>query len=1274
MLRKLFTIVMGFILICSMAIMADIREGPTNDSPPQKMEQTTATFTVTNTNDSGPGSLRDAINAANANLGKDTIIFAIPGAGVQTIFPLSQLPPLMDMSGVLIDGLSQPGASAGITPPTFNLLIEIDGANAGVSHGIWIQSSNNTIRGLIINNFEQNGIYIQGGPDQEACYNYISQNIIGADSSGTIAKGNGRNQSSLWAGVYIGNQPGPQGYACDNTIEINLISANYAEGVSIVGPIIPGDVWRNFVVDNYIGTDINGNSDLGNMHEGVCLCEGTHENVVGGNLISGNDYDGIGIQGYYYEPPIQTYLNIIQDNTIGLTVNGTALGNSYHGIAIGEYGPSQWGYADSNQIGPNNIIAYNGHDGVSVWEHGASANNADNNLIFQNSIYDNTELGIDLQNDGVTANDLGDPDTGPNQEVNFPVITNITYVSGTGATISGTLDIDTSPNQAKIEVFLAAIDPTGYGEGKTYLGSTTPDGVGNWSITIASVNPGDYITATTTDLNNNTSEFCANVQVPGGPSADTCEFYKSPYTDYAPQGMPDFDQKQDAWNDPQGWTHCGPVAVANCLWWFDSKFEPNPLDPRPFGVTTPNDGYNLITAYGQWDDHDTNNVQPLVNNLANLMGTNLAGRGTNLQNLVNGTQQFIANAGLSQDYKDSLQLSPTFDFIKEQVLDSQDVILLLGFYEDLGGYVCRIGGHYITAAGACTTATRICVSDPYYDMLEGNPPGAPPHGSTVHNDANNISGPHGQIQHDPYDVFMGPLPGGATTMALLPGYQISPYDINIFEGENSLNGVNQCPYQGGPIITAIDAAYVICPVQAEPDTCEYHKKSYDDYSPDGMPDFDQKQNQWISPFNGNWSWCGPVALANCMWWFDSKFEPNPVDPRPFYPNPLAPPKNDGFSLVQSYDPNGLWDDHDTNNVIPFINQLGPLCNTDVVAPGTNILDLENGFKQWLSMTGLDGKFSTYVVYGPPYEEIRDSVLSSQDVIILLGFYELIDGGECQRLGGHYVTAAGVCTTSTSICISDPYFDKNEGEPPAGSAHGSSIHNDAYNISGPHGTINHDLYNMIPNVYSCPSPATWALADYPSQWQDIMNFENLNSLDPAAPPVTYFGGPIVVLVDAALIICPLDTCSNQTPGDANSDGIIDINDVNYLINFVDSGGPAPVPLANGDANGDCRINVGDIVCLSDYLSGSGSCLVNCTCLQPDTTICCYGMRGNVDYDPYDKVNANDILYLIAYAFQGGPAPSCFEEADVNGDNTINANDILYLISYAFSGGPAPVSCP
>ena len=117
-----------------------------------------ATYIVNRTapDDNNPGSLRWCMNAANFNAGApDTIIFQIPGTGPFTIFPDSQLPPLVDLAGVFIDGFSQTGASAGRNPPsTATLMIVIDGSNAGPSHGIWILSPNNTIQGLVINSFE----------------------------------------------------------------------------------------------------------------------------------------------------------------------------------------------------------------------------------------------------------------------------------------------------------------------------------------------------------------------------------------------------------------------------------------------------------------------------------------------------------------------------------------------------------------------------------------------------------------------------------------------------------------------------------------------------------------------------------------------------------------------------------------------------------------------------------------------------------------------------------------------------------------------------------------------------------------------------------------------------------------------------------------------------------------------------------------------------------------------------------------------------------------
>ncbi|MBU0753497.1 MAG: hypothetical protein KJ645_00050 [Planctomycetes bacterium] len=480
-----------------------------------------ATFTVTNNLDAGAGSLRWAITQANATLGWDNINFNIGGGGFWTINPLTPLPALTDPNGVLIDGLTQPGAVSGANPPsTARLMIEVNGLMAGPAHGIWIQSNGNTVQGLIVNDFEQDGFRIEGGiANPTADNNLLYCNFVGTDFSGTIGQGNGRNTTQFWAGIHICNVPG--GQANYNIADRNLSSSNWAEGVWVEGPRQPGDVGFNNILFNYIGTDLNGIAPLGNMHEGVCLTEGTHDNLVDSNLISANFYDGVGIQGYnnygYPVPPIQTFNNTVSQNIIGLDINLNPLGNTMHGVAIGEYGPSQWGCADYNIVSLN-TIAHNGRAGVAVWEDWINNTNADHNLITQNSIYANGGLGIDLENDNVTANDYpNDPDTGANQWLNFPVINVVNYNMGV-TTISGWLDIDTAENTATIEVFLAPLDPSGFGEGSFYLGSTIPDAFGNWTLNTNMLIPGDYVSATTSDASNNTSEFCQNAQVPGTPT------------------------------------------------------------------------------------------------------------------------------------------------------------------------------------------------------------------------------------------------------------------------------------------------------------------------------------------------------------------------------------------------------------------------------------------------------------------------------------------------------------------------------------------------------------------------------------------------------------------------------------------------------------------------------------------------------------------------------------------------------------------------------------
>ncbi len=359
-------------------------------------------------------------------------------------------------------------------------------------------------------------------------HNLIYCNFVGTDHLGNTAHANGRHVGTLiplWGGIRIVCPYDSAGVADFNQVVGNLCSGNNIEGIALQNnPPLPDDVGWNNVLNNYVGTDISGVHPLGNGRCGIYLGEGTHHNLVDGNLCCANGYDGISLNGFE-DNLWYTHSNTISNNTVGENVLGQSLGNLNHGISLGAYGPDTTlyeGFTQDNRIA-NNIIGFNSRCGVMVWEqlYPPDVTNADFNIITQNSIYYNGYtgtgyLGIDLQGDGLTTNDVGDGDPGPNNFVNFPLITGVVD-NGLTVTISGVVDIDTDPAQATIEVFQAIPDATGtnHGQGAYYLGSTTPDAAGSWSVTVTGVSGQDWITATTTDRFNNTSEFSLNVQVPG---------------------------------------------------------------------------------------------------------------------------------------------------------------------------------------------------------------------------------------------------------------------------------------------------------------------------------------------------------------------------------------------------------------------------------------------------------------------------------------------------------------------------------------------------------------------------------------------------------------------------------------------------------------------------------------------------------------------------------------------------------------------------------------
>jgi len=147
-------------------------------------------------------------------------------------------------------------------------------------------------------------------------------------------------------------------------------------------------------------------------------------------------------------------------------------------------------------------------------------------------------------------------------------------------------------------------------------------------------------------------------------------YWKPEYIDYVPAGMPDFDQRQWGtyiWQDAGGaWSHCGPVACANSLWWLDSEFEPSPVAPPNI-----NDGFPLVRAYGAWDDHDSRNVQPFVEHLAWLMDTD--GRRTGLVH--SGTNVLDMQAGLTQ-YLSWSGVNPLGDVNGDGIVNSTDATIV----------------------------------------------------------------------------------------------------------------------------------------------------------------------------------------------------------------------------------------------------------------------------------------------------------------------------------------------------------------------------------------------------------------------------------------------------------------------------------------------------------------------------------------------------------------------------------------------------------------------
>lgn len=506
-----------------------------------------AVYTVTSGGNSGPGTLYEALQSANLHIGPDTINFDISGTTSPYHLPTAiRLPSLTD-NGTFINGYSQEGSkpSTGGFGESDNavILLLMDGAQVDSQYaGLTIESDSNEICGLIISRI--NGSDITSGGSgilvNKGSYNHIWGCWFGLDSTGTVDWGSRQAGIVLRAGAshnLIGGM---------TPAERNVISGNNVTQIAV----LDRGTDYNEIVGNYIGTEKSGTLKPANLSAsgyGIFIegdaADAPEMTFIGGadslfcNVISANPQDGIHCKSHLIPA------GFIKNNRIGVNSEGNALGNegvgvylsqnvaydtiSFNWIAFnGSHGVSINDTSPNHILITDNLIADNNGNGVNIsgfvtdcWIENCEINRntgagvfmagpqSDFNTVTKNSIYDNDGIGIDLAPEGVNLNDGSDIDEGANDQMNYPIIDSVSTTRAYGH-IEGY-----SRRSASVEIYVASVDPSNYGEGKTFAGKGVSDSDGKFAIITTSVVVGDYVTATVTDTAGNTSEFSKNIRV-----------------------------------------------------------------------------------------------------------------------------------------------------------------------------------------------------------------------------------------------------------------------------------------------------------------------------------------------------------------------------------------------------------------------------------------------------------------------------------------------------------------------------------------------------------------------------------------------------------------------------------------------------------------------------------------------------------------------------------------------------------------------------------------
>ncbi len=301
--------------------------------------------------------------------------------------------------------------------------------------------------------------------------NSIRGNYIGIGANGVVSIPNGIGVKMDGAGIIGGDSPGDR----------NIISAN-GNGVSLGKD--PDGNSAVILKGNYIGTDVTGTSALGNTGAGVTI--GSEGHRIDHNVISSNGTTGIGVLSV--AGVSLAVDNIISGNKIGTDASG--LNPLPNGVGIIFQGPSNDNIVGEGLLAPyeGNTIAFNTGPGILVDAQQAFGGIPKGNTFRKNSIYDNGNLGIRIQ-------------TPAQGGVLPPIIDSLK---------DGVLYGHGALSDARIDVYEAEPDPSGAGEGKTWLANGTAGAGGLFEVPVTNTNC-KQLTITQTDIDRNTSQFSQNL-------------------------------------------------------------------------------------------------------------------------------------------------------------------------------------------------------------------------------------------------------------------------------------------------------------------------------------------------------------------------------------------------------------------------------------------------------------------------------------------------------------------------------------------------------------------------------------------------------------------------------------------------------------------------------------------------------------------------------------------------------------------------------------------